>query len=174
MRLTYDVKINSCGFSAGSTFGLFNPLANPNQECCVSDYSIGDCGDAISIYGKGPACNYSTNQCPSWQTAIWYTNVLTYDATTHMVHQETRRRQTGVLVATIETSISCGFSSNLDSLGVSRRGSGEGTAVVDFEIDNVRFEVVQTCESADFDQDGDIGTDADIEAFFRVLAGDSC
>ncbi len=30
------------------------------------------------------------------------------------------------------------------------------------------------CGSADFDGDGDIGTDADIEAFFRVLAGGNC
>jgi FG-GAP-like repeat/Immunoglobulin domain len=30
------------------------------------------------------------------------------------------------------------------------------------------------CGSADFNGDGDIGTDADIEAFFRVLAGGSC
>jgi hypothetical protein len=30
------------------------------------------------------------------------------------------------------------------------------------------------CGSADFDGDGDAGTDADIEAFFRVLAGGSC
>jgi len=27
------------------------------------------------------------------------------------------------------------------------------------------------CGSADFDCDGDVGTDADIEAFFRCLAG---
>jgi hypothetical protein len=30
------------------------------------------------------------------------------------------------------------------------------------------------CGSADFNGDGDIGTDADIESFFRVLAGGSC
>jgi len=30
------------------------------------------------------------------------------------------------------------------------------------------------CGSADFNGDGDIGTDADIEAFFRVLGGGSC
>ena len=30
------------------------------------------------------------------------------------------------------------------------------------------------CGSADFNCDGDIGTDADIEAFFRVLAGGTC
>jgi hypothetical protein len=31
-----------------------------------------------------------------------------------------------------------------------------------------------TCGTADFDNDGDSGTDADIEAFFRVLAGGNC
>ena len=30
------------------------------------------------------------------------------------------------------------------------------------------------CGSADFDCDGDTGTDADIESFFRVLAGGPC
>jgi hypothetical protein len=33
---------------------------------------------------------------------------------------------------------------------------------------------VGTCGSADFNGDGDVGTDADIEAFFRVLAGGHC
>ena len=29
-------------------------------------------------------------------------------------------------------------------------------------------------QTADFNHDGDVGTDADIEAFFRVLAGGGC
>jgi hypothetical protein len=33
---------------------------------------------------------------------------------------------------------------------------------------------VRTCPSADINGDGDIGTDADIEAFFACLAGDCC
>jgi hypothetical protein len=33
---------------------------------------------------------------------------------------------------------------------------------------------VAVCGSADFDGDGDVGTDADIEAFFRCLGGDCC
>jgi hypothetical protein len=32
----------------------------------------------------------------------------------------------------------------------------------------------QTCGSADFNDDGDVGTDADIAAFFRILAGGPC
>jgi hypothetical protein len=30
------------------------------------------------------------------------------------------------------------------------------------------------CDSADFNGDGSVGTDGDIEAFFRVLAGGAC
>jgi spore coat protein A len=37
-----------------------------------------------------------------------------------------------------------------------------------------QFEVVLGCGSADFDGDGDVGTDADIEAFFACLAGSCC
>ena len=41
-------------------------------------------------------------------------------------------------------------------------------------MDNLRISVEGGCGSADFNGDGDVGTDADIEAFFRVLAGGSC
>jgi hypothetical protein len=41
-------------------------------------------------------------------------------------------------------------------------------------MDNLRITVESGCGSADFDCDGDTGTDADIEAFFRVLAGAPC
>jgi hypothetical protein len=34
--------------------------------------------------------------------------------------------------------------------------------------------VVEACGDSDFDGDGDFGTDADIEAFFRVLGGGGC
>ncbi len=37
-----------------------------------------------------------------------------------------------------------------------------------------QFEVVLGCGTADFDGDGDVGTDADIEAFFACLAGSCC
>src|SRR5262249_23280311 len=39
---------------------------------------------------------------------------------------------------------------------------------------SVTLTVLPACGSADFNGDGDIGTDADIEAFFRVLGGGSC
>jgi hypothetical protein len=49
-----------------------------------------------------------------------------------------------------------------------------GNAAGDDELDELIFEVgVPPCHS-DFDGDGDFGTDADIEAYFRCLAGDCC
>jgi hypothetical protein len=38
----------------------------------------------------------------------------------------------------------------------------------------MRLESGPTCGTADFDGDGDVGTDADIEAFFACLAGNCC
>jgi len=37
-----------------------------------------------------------------------------------------------------------------------------------------QFELIPRCGSADFDGDGDIGTDLDIEAFFACLGGNCC
>jgi hypothetical protein len=34
--------------------------------------------------------------------------------------------------------------------------------------------IAPPCGSAYFNADGDVGTDADIESFFRVLGGGSC
>ena len=33
---------------------------------------------------------------------------------------------------------------------------------------------IEACGTADFNGDGDFGTDQDIEAFFRVLSGGNC
>jgi hypothetical protein len=38
----------------------------------------------------------------------------------------------------------------------------------------VGLAVLPPCGDSDFDGDGDFGTDADIEAFFRVLGGGGC
>jgi hypothetical protein len=41
-------------------------------------------------------------------------------------------------------------------------------------MDNLRVLLSPSCGSADFDGDGDVGTDADIEAFFACLGGNCC
>ena len=50
---------------------------------------------------------------------------------------------------------------------------GLGVEVV-YHANGASLVVIATCGSADFDGDGDVGTDADIEAFFACLAGNCC
>ena len=45
---------------------------------------------------------------------------------------------------------------------------------VEAGVDEVSVVALGVARTADFDGDGDTGTDADIEAFFRCLAGDCC
>jgi hypothetical protein len=69
------------------------------------------------------------------------------------------------------------------TLTISPTSMGDTTAVFDCDVANtlgavrtntVGLSVIPRCGSADFNGDGAIGTDADIEAFFRVLGGGSC
>ncbi len=51
---------------------------------------------------------------------------------------------------------------------------GDGDIGTDADIEAFFACLASGCEHADFNRDGDIGTDQDIEAFFRVLAGGPC
>jgi hypothetical protein len=51
-------------------------------------------------------------------------------------------------------------------------GAGSGTYIIN--LTGACFGAASTCGSADFDHDGDSATDADIEAFFRCIAGNCC
>jgi probable HAF family extracellular repeat protein len=76
----------------------------------------------------------------------------------------------------------------LSSLGVSLTGwtltnahaiTPDGRTIVGWGVHNGHTEgwiatIPPPCGSADFNADGDAGTDADIEAFFACLAGDCC
>jgi hypothetical protein len=48
---------------------------------------------------------------------------------------------------------------------------GEFSTPLGISYDSITVAMVQACGSADFDCDGDVGTDADIEAFFACIAG---
>jgi hypothetical protein len=51
---------------------------------------------------------------------------------------------------------------------------GENIGWVNLDDDQFYIGVIGGCGSADFDGDGDLGTDADIEAFFACLGGSCC
>ncbi len=61
------------------------------------------------------------------------------------------------------------FTANTDGPGTQWE-SGSGAAITLI----VQGLAVPACSNADYDGDGDFGTDADIEAFFRCLAGTCC
>lgn len=52
----------------------------------------------------------------------------------------------------------------------------EAVGNIYFDISNVNFSIIDSsdCGTADFDGDGDSGTDADIDAFFACLSGSCC
>ncbi len=67
-----------------------------------------------------------------------------------------------------------GFAANDTPAGAMQWSAlfAQGRGVVNFEVGAI---VCQSqCSSGDFDNDGDTGTDADIEAFFACLAGNCC
>jgi hypothetical protein len=51
---------------------------------------------------------------------------------------------------------------------------GENIGWVNLDDANAYVAVTGLCGTADFDSDGDVGTDADIESFFACLAGTCC
>jgi probable HAF family extracellular repeat protein len=65
------------------------------------------------------------------------------------------------------------------SVGSATGISRDGQVIVGVGLHNGHFRgwmirLSNHCGSADFNHDGDVGTDADIDAFFGVLAGSSC
>ncbi len=69
-----------------------------------------------------------------------------------------------------ELWISIRLRSEADALGCSGQDLDLGSALVKISLPPTG----PVCGTADFDGDGDVGTDADIEAFFACLAGNCC
>jgi hypothetical protein len=78
----------------------------------------------------------------------------------------------GLLEAGADYTVSVYFSSR-----VRQNNAGFGGAFSEVAWDVVTDARLRTragCGTSDFDGDGDFGTDADIEAFWRCFAGDCC
>jgi hypothetical protein len=91
-----------------------------------------------------------------------------------------RWRKDGVLISNTDPAYSGAWSPTLTLLSPTL---ADHLAVYDVLVSNICAQVVtlpvgmgvvEPCGTADFNGDGDLGTDADIEAFFRVLAGGNC
>lgn len=140
-RLQFDTKMNSCGWSSGWTFGLFDSgLQYPwgpttNMSAVDSGYGV-----ALTISSNSQA-SYS----PFWSTGTWYHNVMAYDAVSQLLTLDSVDRVTGNSLASL--SISVALPADRTNLGLSLKhvknaSSGVSSdATVDYNLDNVRLEV---------------------------------
>lgn len=153
-RLTYDIKINVCDYSAGATIGLFDPFMNPNiGSYLTTDMSRVDCGRTVSIRSAVQGVPAEGSTCPGWSTGVWYRVTLTYSRATASMQMTLATVPNGVILATTTVPAPAALAPNMDSLGISRRGSGYPGYLVDFELDNITFEVETPC-SVDWDLNG--------------------
>jgi len=76
---------------------------------------------------------------------------------------------------TYVVSLSNGFATVLLSVGSGSPPAPSLVSAADVALgSSISFTVVDGCDSADFDGDGDTGTDLDIEAFFACIGGNCC
>jgi hypothetical protein len=137
-KLAYDLRINSCDWSAGVTFGLFdNTLKYPHGA--IADQFITDGGAGISLLSE------TTNNwtySPSWSQGSWYKGSMTYDAPTSTLSLTLSDRDSGAELWHLSSPIQP-FPSDVKNLGVSRlhmkdTGSGaSGSATCDYNLDNI-------------------------------------
>jgi hypothetical protein len=127
-------------------------------------------GGAITFLSPGPAwqglsVNHWYRQTTTWSFA---TNLITEVSITDLTTgQTTTANPTGWYLAG-------GANSTLPiatDIRVFAGGSGATTSGNISAWDNITVAAVQRCGSADFNCDGDFGTDQDIEAFFACLGG---
>lgn len=147
-RLEWDLRVNSVQWSAGATFGLFDPQMLYSNRSVTGDFSLVDCGYVTSLVANPTgSTQFEDTSCWGWQTGIWYRNVIEYDAATGALQMEVRLADTGQLMLTLSTTVSGSFPLDMDYIGVSRvhmQGLPNG-ATVDFNLDNIRFSVATAC-----------------------------
>jgi hypothetical protein len=141
-ELSYDLKLNSCDWSAGVTLGLFgtNLLSSWNQPALLVDVGIGDLGRSIAIFGNNGTQTAVTNSWDLWTTGLWYRFALKYDAVTGLLRLTVLNRDTGLPVVQQSVTINAPFASGLLYLGVSRRFmEGYNNYAVDYNLDNIQL-----------------------------------
>ncbi|MGD0898640.1 MAG: PEP-CTERM sorting domain-containing protein [Thermoguttaceae bacterium] len=138
-KLVFDTTINSCGWSAGNDFGLFN--SNLNFEignCATGSQGIAGQGNYTALYDfGGNASAYD----PAWSVGVWYHNILQFDADSDQLTLNILDRTTGDQL----WNLSCQGNStpwDMALLGVSRKWmpghpGTSGSSACDFNLDNI-------------------------------------
>ena len=140
-RLEVDTKINSAGWSAGLTFGLFD--GSLKLYGGLMDQSIVDAGFVTSVYGDTAA---AWTNSPAWQFNVWYHNVLEYDAAAHKLFLSVADRSSGAVLWNLSIVVQS-FHADTKYLGVSRAHmknpqGADPWASVDYNLDNITLSQV--------------------------------
>ena len=137
-ELEFDSKINSCGWSAGLTLGLFDSQLKYPWGA-IMDQGVADGGYGTALVTEGAGAGVFS---PGWSTGTWYRTVMEYNAATDQVTLNVTDRATGTLFQS-QTQTVTSFPADMTCLGVSRlhmKNSYDGkdpNASVDYNLDNM-------------------------------------
>ncbi|HYE60367.1 MAG TPA: choice-of-anchor X domain-containing protein [Phycisphaerales bacterium] len=155
------------------------PNANvPNNAIYVAwnDYDLADQGDCYyRTDGVAPNRRFTVewNNVTEWN--ITPNNSSTFQAVLHegTGHVEFRY---GTVAAAAISGATVGIENANGTVAVSVAGSTIGTGNTTRTVNNVPAQnpCPATCGTADYNGDGDTGTDQDIEAFFACIGGTCC
>ena len=135
-ELQWDVRMGSCGWSAGISFGVFDShllgagLDDPKgTQSITTDFAIGDLGRVMALTVAGPEGPTKIHSGPGdfWEFDKWYRNILSYDKVGDKVDFKFLERETGKIIWDPDPlSVAGGdFTRELFFLGGSRYGMGD-------------------------------------------------
>ena len=133
-NLQFNVRINSCDWSAGLDFGLFDSrLSYPWGA--IEDQSVADGGNGTALVTEGVGAGVYS---PAWTTGTWYHSVMKYDTTTNQVTLTVTNRSTGSLLQSQSQTVTS-FPAATTYLGVSRVHANNVNLgeTVNYNLDNV-------------------------------------
>ena len=138
-RLEFDCLIDSCAWSAGLTFGLWDE----SMKLGVGSYMVAD--HSVVDQGCVTHATHCQSQVSGWSTGVWYTNAIEYDADRGTVSLDVRNRETGTTLCSLSAS-GVTLPAGLNRLGASRlHMEGYNTREVSWAIDNVRLVLTAKC-----------------------------
>jgi hypothetical protein len=136
-RLEFDHKMNSAGWSAGLTFGLFDSSLWLGPGAAF-DQGVSDGGRYTTFTGN---FNQTGIYSPAWAAGVWYRSIMEYDAVADQLTLNVTDRSSGSSLWSLSLNVAS-FGSDMTYLGVSRRHAGAGTsssATADYNLDNIRL-----------------------------------
>jgi|GEM_PF-1267753 hypothetical protein len=177
---TVDWYTGGCGtnFVGSGTSIVVAPTANTTYRAKARSLTNGQTSNACGVVFVTMAAGLNLTSQPA-DAAVFDGDTVTFSVSASgTLPISYHWRHNGVPLSDGE-SISGSTSPDLTILAATSGHAGTYDVIVsnpcgDVTSNAATLSVTPRCGTADFDGDGDIGTDADIEAFFACLAGSCC